>query len=472
MSSVVQKIKPKQPQNHPPGPFGHWLMGVMPKFQADSIQAMNNMAAEYGDAIRFHAIGPFYGYIFFHPDHNKHILQDNNKNYTKIPHPSLVTLQPVIGNGLLTSDGEFWRQQRRLAQPAFHKRRLASFAETMTACTERMLARWQPLIDSGEPFDLAHEMMELTLEIVGHTLFSIDITQEAETVGEAFTEVSEYISMLTRRPFSDILVNLPFTPQHRTVKQFTQRLDEVVNQIIEQRRQTPADQMPDDLLTMLMEAEDIDTGQRMDDRQLRDEVMTIMLAGHETTALALTWAFYLLAEHPEVYNRLQEEVDRVLNGRLPTFADLPELTYTTMVIEETLRLYPPAYAIARFGQGPDQVSGYDLPKNAVVTLSPFLTHRHPDFWEEPERFDPERFTPERKAERHRFAYIPFGAGPRLCIGNNFAMTEAILLLATISQQTGLTLTHRHPVEMDPLITLRPKYGLEVTAHQKQAAAVP
>lgn len=459
MTTATAPTRQNRP-SHPPGPMGTWPWGVLKRFQEEPLGAMMDMFHQYGDAIRFRAAFNFYGYLFFHPDHYKQILQDNNRNYTKMPHPSLALLRPVIGNGLLTSDGEFWRRQRRLAAPAFHRKRIASFAGTMTAAADTMLENWQALVKDGRPLDINEAMMHLTLEIVGKTLFSIDLTREADTVGEAFSVVNEEVARLTGIPFADIGLKLPFLPSTRTINKNTAVLTEVVNGIIQERRQSGLE--TEDLLGMLMSARDEETGEGMSDQQLHDEVMTIMLAGHETTAVSLAWTFYLLSEHPAVREALEAEVDQVLNGRLPTIEDVPNLTYTTMVLEESMRLYPPAYAIARWGNKPDEVGGYATPANAVITMSPYVTHRHPDFWDDPERFDPQRFTPERKAERPRYAYLPFGGGPRQCIGNNFAMTEAILLLASIVQRYRLTLLPGTQVELEPLITLRPKGHLLMT----------
>ncbi len=445
---------------HPSGPMGKWPLGMLKPFQDAPLETMVTMFQEYGDAIRFRAALNFYGYLFFHPDHYRHILQDNNRNYTKIPHPSLSLLRPVLGNGLLTSDGDFWRRQRRLAAPAFHHKRLASFATTMTAATNAMLDGWHAVAKDGRSLDINAAMMHLTLEIVGKTLFSIDLTREADTVGEAFALVNEEIGRLTSIPFSEIGLKIPFLPSTRIVNKNKAILTNIVNGIIQERRR--AELEGEDLLGMLMAARDEETGEGMSDQQLHDEVMTIMLAGHETTAVSLAWTFYLLSEHPAVLEQLEAEVDGVLNGRLPTIADVPNLTYTTMMLEESMRLYPPAYAIARYGNEPDEVGGYYLPKDAIVTMSPYITHRHPDFWDDPERFDPQRFTPERKAERPRYAYLPFGGGPRICIGNSFAMTEAILLLACIVQRYRLTLVPGTAVELEPLITLRPKGKLLMT----------
>ncbi len=453
-----KRTKRKRPF-HPPGPFGNFLWGVLPKFQQSPLGTLIEFQKTYGDAVRFHAVGPFYGYQFSHPDHHKHILQDNNQNYTKIPHPTMLLIQPVVGNGLLTSDGDFWRRQRRLAQPAFHRRRISDLGDTMTAATDHMLGKWETAVRDNPVLDVDQWINLLTLEIVGRTLFSIDVTQEADKVGEAFTAVNEQVGRLTRQPFSDRLIRVPFLPMTRRLRRNTAVLDEVVNRIIDERRAMPDADMPDDLLTMFMQAVDEETGGQMDDKQLRDEVMTILLAGHETTAVSLSWIFYLLSQHPTVREALFAEVDGVLNGRLPTTNDIPNLPYANMIIEEAMRLYPPVYAIGRFGHAPDTVGDFDTTRNAVIILCPFITHRHPEFWDEPEKFDPERFTPERKKDRPRYAYLPFGGGPRQCIGNNFAMTEAILLLTTICQRFTMELVAGYQAELNPLITLRPKNGL-------------
>ena len=454
---------------HPPGPRGHWLWGTMREFRQDSLGTLLHWTREYGDAIRFRFFLHYYGYLFSHPDDVQHILQDNNRNYTKIPAPGNVLLQPLVGSGLLTSDGDSWLRQRRLMQPAFHRRRIASFATTMTDAARETLARWQAPAASGEPMDVAEEMTRLTLEIAGKTLFSMDLTREAEVVGDAFTAASTEILAYMAIPFGAYLVNLPWWPGARRLRRHVAILDEVVEGIIDERRQQrhAGRRTSDDLLDMLMDARDEETGEGMSDEQLRDEVMTLMLAGHETTSLALSWTLYLLSQHPDVRRRLEAEVDEVLGGRTPTMADIPDLTYTTMVLEESMRLYPPAYATSRWCVEADEVGGYDVPAGSVVTLSPYVTHRHLDFWEEAERFDPERFQPERKAERPRFAYMPFGGGPRQCIGNRFAMMEATLILALVAQRYRLQLVPGHPVEMEPLITLRPRYGLCMTVLERE-----
>lgn len=483
-SIVVNHVPQKRKLNHPPGPKGHWLYGTTREFNDDTLQTITRFHQEYGPALRFRFFLKFYGYSFIHPDHNKHILVDNNKNYTKDPHPTNLLLKPALGNSLLTSDGEFWRQQRRLAQPAFHRRQIATFGETMTGSAMAMLDRWDHYVarNPGRVLNVAEEMMRLTLEIAGRTLFSVDLTGATADVGDAFTRINEYLSFLTARPFGVYTIRLPFLPANRQLKSDIAILDEIVQEIITARRQDSVNNSQDsgrksgqgtgDLLDMLLAARDEETGAGMSDKQLRDEVVTILLAGHETTAIAMSWTFYLLAHHPPVLARLQAEIDEVLGREKATIADLPDLPYTRMVIEESMRLYPPAYGMARWGNEADEVGGYDVAPNATITLLPYLTHRLSEFWPQPEKFDPERFTPENATGRHRYAYIPFGSGPRLCIGNTFALTEATLLLATITQHYELMLPAGYQAELEPLITLRPKGGMPMYLRRREYSSQP
>jgi cytochrome P450 len=364
-------------------------------------------------------------------------------------------MKPMMGEGLLTSDGDFWRRQRRLSQPAFHRQQIGAFAGTMTSIAEEMLERWQPVAARGQLIDVSAEMIRLTLSIVSKTLFNTDVGAEANTVGEAITVAFKEFDRRLAALFT--LPDVVPTPSRRRLHNAIQTLDRVVYRIIEERRRAGED--IGDLLSMLVFARDEETGESMSDKQLRDEVMAIFLAGHETTANALNWIWYLLSKHPAVERRLHDELAAVLGGRIPTLEDLPKLSYTTMVIEESLRLYPPAWVIERRSIAADQIGPYVIPPGSTIIPSQYITHRHPAFWDNPEGFDPERFTPERVAARPRFAYFPFGGGPRVCIDNNFAMMELQLILATVTQRYRLALVPGHPVELDPMITLRPRYGI-------------
>ncbi|GIV95852.1 MAG: cytochrome P450 [Herpetosiphonaceae bacterium] len=444
----------------PPGPRGNLLWGSASAIRRDILGFFLHAVREYGDIIRYRfMIWP--GYFVNHPDYVKHILIDNNRNYNKNT-PGFETLRWIVGNGLVTSEGDLWLRQRRLMQPSFHKQRLASFATVMTQAAAETAESWEQIARRGEVLDVDEEMMRLTLKIAGLTLFSMDISGKADTVGQAFTYANKFV---TEYLYRRIPRNLPL-PRNRKFEEALRTLDQVVSAIIRERRARGED--TGDLLSMLLHARDEDTGEGMDDRQLRDEVMTLLLAGHETTANALTWTWYLLSKHPLVMRRLQSELAEVLGGRLPTVDDLPKLCYTRMVIDEALRLYPPAWMMSRQATEDDEIGGYRIPAKTIVFFSPYVVHRHPSFWENPEGFDPERFTPERSAGRPRFAYLPFGGGPRLCIGNNFALMEAQLILATLAQRYQLELVPGHRVEPEPLITLRPRYGLRMVVKHYSA----
>ncbi|MBM4246612.1 MAG: cytochrome P450 [Deltaproteobacteria bacterium] len=409
----------------------------------------------YGDVVRLR-IGPIAYYGLSHPDHLQHVLQENNRNYVK--GPIIARTRILIGDGLFTSEGDFWRRQRRLAQPAFHRQRIGGFGATMTDTAGEMLDAWSGAAATGEAFDLAAEMNRLTLRIVGRTLFSLDLQESAAAVGRALTDA---LDIVTQRFFTLLPLPLwvPTSPNRRFVRA-RRALDEAVLRIVGERR--GAGRQHGDLLAMLLEARDPDSGEGMTDRQLRDEVMTFVLAGHETTAVALAWTWYLLGRHPEVEQRLRDEVADAVGRRTPTPADLPALRYVRMVVDETLRLYPPVWAFGRQAVADDRIGPFRIRAGAPVNLAVWLTHRHPDFWPDAERFDPERFAPDRAATRHRFAYLPFSGGPRLCIGNEFALLELVLVVTMMAQRYRIA-----PVDPDrviePLVrvTLRPQGGVPV-----------
>lgn len=427
-------------------------LGVWPRLRADPVKFLVEASREHGDVVAFR-IGPIQAMLLRHPDAIKHVMVDNNHNYDKATRGYDV-LRQFLGNGLLTSEGDFWRRQRRIAQPAFHKKRIAGFAQTMVDDTLDMLAGWETTAGLGRTIDMSHEMMALTLRIVGKTLLSTDVLDSADQVGSAVTVLNEWADKAL-----DSMLPIGFpTPSTQRAKAASRRLDAVIEGIIAQRR---AGEPGEDLLGMLMATKDAETGETMTDKQLRDEVMTIFLAGHETTANALSWIFYLLSTHPDVERRVRAELDAALGGTPPLLEDLGKLTYLGMVIKEAMRLYPPAWIIDRHAIGEDEVLGYRIRKNTLVLVSPYVTHRHPALWPNPEGFDPLRFTPELEEARPRYAYFPFGGGPRQCIGNGFAMMEAQLITATVLQRFRPWLVPGHPVELGPLITLRPRHGLRM-----------
>ncbi|HXH22943.1 MAG TPA: cytochrome P450 [Dehalococcoidia bacterium] len=444
----------------PPGPRSFSPFGNLPALQRDPLGTFLRDRERYGDVVRYRG-GIWYAYLVSHPDDIKHVLQDNNQNYRK--GFSYEVLKPVLGQGLLTNEGESWLRQRRLAQPAFHRARIARISGLMSESIEAMLARWDSRLDPEAPVDVLPEMIRLTLEIVSRTLLGVRLGPEADQVGQAVRELQAHVNYRATHLFS--LPEKYPTPRNRRFHRWLALLDAIVFRIIDQHR--AAGPGGDDLLSMLLAARDQESGEGMSDRQLRDEVMTIFLAGHETTATALTWTWYLLSQHPEAEARLHREVDTVLDGRPPVYDDLASLPYTRMILEESMRLYPPAWAVGRFAVGPDTVGGYDLPAGSQIVMSQYVTHRHPAFWERPDEFDPERFTPERSAGRPRFAYFPFGGGPRYCIGADFAMIEAQLTLAAVAQRYRLRLSPGHPVEVDPLVTLRPKHGMVMRLERRR-----
>ncbi len=451
---MTSAVVPMERRPAPPSPKANPVLGTAWRFRRDPLRCLQDFVAEVGTAYRYRFFLNYWGYVFVHPDHYQQILLDNYNNYTKSPHPTFDLLLPLLGYGLLTNDGESWLRQRRLVQPAFHRQQIQSFASTMTAAAERRFSRWEEAAREEKLVSFDREMMELTFEIAGRTLFSVDLTEESQEFGEITSELNELFINMAMEPFSLITLRMPFLPRTRRIFRDIGKLDQLIYAMIARRRE--ADDPGNDLMGMLLAARDEETGLGMDEKQIRDEVLTLLIAGHETTALLMTWLFYCLGRNPEVEAQLHDEVDRTLNGRLPTFEDIPKLVYTRQVVDETMRVYPPAYALSRAGNSADVVGGYAIRPNSIITLSPYITHRLPEFWRDPDRFDPERFTPANNAARHRFAYIPFGAGPRQCIGNGFALTEGVLLAATIAQRFRLRIPEGYTAELSPQITLHPK----------------
>lgn len=392
------------------------------------------------------------------PDDARYILQENNKNYHKSE--AYRVLQLFLGNGLLTSEGDFWRRQRRLAQPAFHRQRLALLVDAMNDETTELLARWRQH-DAVGPVDISGEMMRLTLAIVTRSLFSSDVKQHLNGLSEAIDCIIGF-AYQSLYDFVHIPIHYP-TPRNIRYRRAVAIIEAVIYDIINQRRQEKGSVRHDDLLEMLMEARDEDTGEGMTDQQLRDEVTTIFMAGHETTANALSWALYLLARHPDEARRVRDEADRVLrHDTAPTMETLRELTYTLQVVQETMRLYPPAWIFSRKPLADDTLpGGYTLPAGNGVLVCPYLLHRDPAFWEKPDEFYPDHFRSDRAKERPTYAYIPFGGGPRLCIGNNFALMEMQLVLAHLVRSFDFQTIDQHVLEPEPGITLRPKGGLRL-----------
>lgn len=412
---------------------------------------------QYGDIVRFH-LGPVNMILVARPEHVEHVLEGHRKNYVRGPIYQR-KMRQLIGMGLGISEGDFWRRQRALMQPPFTARGIAPYAAEMVAATQDMLSRWEAQPDPT--LEINREMIQLAMDVIGRTVFGMNFREGAMEMSEAFTQALDHLSrnIVT---VVDVPRWIP-TPANRRFNRALRTLDTFLYGIIERReRQPDVYQQATDLLSILLRARDGASGERMTRQQVRDEVMSVYFAGHETTAQALTWTWYLLSQHPEAETRLHAELDAVLGGRLPTLGDLHHLDYTRMVIEESMRLFPPVYAFARDAVTDDEIGGYHIPRGAMIILSPYVTHHHPQFWDAPERFEPERFTPERAKARHRLAYFPFASGPHTCIGNNFAMLEATLVLAMVAQRYRLRLVPNHPVEIASMITLRPRHGMRMT----------
>ncbi|HMV99203.1 MAG TPA: cytochrome P450 [Acidobacteriota bacterium] len=436
----------------PPGPRRTFPGGNYLAFQRDPLHFFKNLSDKHGDLAHVR-LGMEDVIVVNNPDYIKEILVTNHQNFTKSR--GLERAKNLLGEGLLTSEGEFHRRQRRLSQPAFHRDRIASYGAVMVQRALQMRETWH----EGVPIDVAQEMMHVTLAIVAKTLFDANVDSEADEIGEALTTSLELFVRFMVMPFGELIQKLPL-PANKRFAKAKERLDATIYRIIEERRKSVEDR--GDLLSMLLLAQDAEgDGTGMTNEQLRDEVLTLFLAGHETTANALTWTLYLLSQNPEVETKLQAEVDAILNGRTPTVADMPQLKYAEMVLAESMRLYPPAWVIGRRNKAAYQIGDYLIPPRSIFIMSQYVTHRDPRFFDQPEVFDPQRWTPEARSLRPKFSYFPFGGGPRLCIGESFAWMEGILVLATIIQRWQLQLVAGHQVETQALITLRPKHGMKM-----------
>ncbi len=434
----------------PPGPKGHFLSGHLPEMRRDLLGFYLRCARDYGDCttVRF---GIKRILFINHPQLIEQVL--HSRNFTK--HYALRMNRLLLGNGLLTSEGDFWLRQRRLIQPVFQRERILSYAPDMTAFTQRQLDTWR----DGEVRDLHTEMRKLTLAIAAKAFFGADGAGQSEAVGRALHDAMGTFSQRFFRiiPIPDSVPTLG----NLRIRKAIRRLDAILYGLIHQRR---AEGEQKDLLSILLHARHESDGSGMTDKQLRDEAMTLFLAGHETTALALSWGWYLLAQHPEVVEKLQAELRRVLGGRTPAAADLPNLPYTEMVVQEVMRLYPPAYAIGRQAIRACTIGGYAVPAGGTILMSQWVVHRDPRYYEEPERFYPERWTDGLAKRLPRYAYFPFGGGQRVCIGNTFALMELPLVLATIAQRFRFSLPPGPPVFPKPQLTLQPNRPILLKLH--------
>lgn len=434
------------PAKLPPGPSPESWTASFKTYSRDPLSYMPNLVKEYGDIVTMRYYN-FRVYFVSHPDYIEQVLVNDNRKYIK--GRILRKNKQLFGNGLLTSEGDFWLRQRRLVQPAFHRARIATYADTMVRYASRLAAEWS----NGDERDIHAEMMRLTLAIVAKTLFDADVDHEAKRVGHALEAIMHFNS-----DFRKLILTPTWLPTPRKIRATfaTAKLNRIIYRFIEERRQSANEN--GDLLSMLLAARD-DDGSRMTDRQLRDEAITIFLAGHETTANALSWTWMLLAQNPTVEAKLHAELDSVLRGHAPSLDDVPNLRYTGHVITESMRLFPPAWGMARIAIEDTEIAGYPIPKGCGVSLAQWVVHRDPRWFDAPMEFRPERWEGDLLKRLPRFAYFPFGGGPRQCIGNNFAVMEAVLLLATIAQKFRIQLVPGKAIVPAASITLRPKTGI-------------
>jgi cytochrome P450 len=422
----------------------------MREFTRDTLQFLLDVY-RYGDlALTYY--GPFPIYIANSPDVIHDILVEQAARFYKSTQ-NKSALDPILGSGVFTSDGDLWKRQRKLVQPAFHARRIGAYADIMVKYAVQMVDRWE----SGATLEIDREMTALTMSVITKAMFGADVSSEAKAFTEILTPVLEIANKRLDAVFP-LPVWIP-TPNNLRLKAAVAKIDRILQRFIDDRRMSGED--TGDLLSMLLMAQDADDGETMSDKQVRDEAITVFGAGHETTATALMWTWYLLSQHSEVEAKLLAELDSVLGGRTPTLDDLPNLPYTEMVVKEAMRLYPPAFAAARDSIADVTVAGYRLKKGSPIIINIYGVHRDERYFPNPEQFIPERFSPENEKNIPKYAYLPFGAGPRVCLGNMFAMMEARLILATVAQRVRLSLAPGHPVVPGRVFTLRPKNGLKM-----------
>ncbi|MBA3867824.1 MAG: cytochrome P450 [Anaerolineae bacterium] len=452
-------------QTLPPGPQAArniiQILQLMRNFQRDLLGFTGGNFARYGGIWKIEA-GKETQYMIAEPDLIQEILVKQSDKFNKSSDYKNTDkgLARFLGNGLVTSDGDFWKRQRKLVAPAFHTKRIEAYAQTMVDATQAMLDRWQ----GQTKLDIDDEMMRGTLQIVVKTLFNVDISADAKRIGDAMSALQELVGNN-----SMVEAFLPLwvpTPQRARSKKAVRDLDEIVYRLITEWRKVGKDN--GDLLSMLLLARD-DDGNGMNDKQVRDEAVTLFLAGHDTTANTLNWTWYLLAQNPDIEAKLHDEIDTVLGGNLPTLADLRRLPYSEMVIKESMRLFPPAYFFGRVTIDDVQLGDFFAPKGTGIGVSSYSVHRDPRFWDEPEAFRPERFSPENAENIRKYAYIPFGGGPRVCIGNSFAMMEAELMLVMIAQRYQMRLSPGQVVEPNPLLTMKPKGGLPMRIEERKVS---
>ena len=445
-----------------PGPKGDPLIGSLRPFANNPAEFLLRAAVEYGDIVTFRVLHLDF-YLVVKPEYTQEVLVTQHDKLRKSPR-DVAILSKFLGKGILVTDGAYHKRQRKLVQPAMHTNRIQNYAATMVDYTQRVLDTWADGIEQ----QVDQTMRQLTMEIVAKSLFDADVSDQGRQIGEAIDTLQQ-IAGLDFRVQNVIPDWLPLR-RNRNRAAAGDTLDRLIRQIISERRAFGEDK--GDLLSMLLLSED-ESGARMTDQEARDEAVTLFAAGHETTSNAMSWTWYLLSQHPEIEARLQAEVDAVLNGRKAMLQDLPNLRYTTMIVKESLRLYPPAWVLnAREALEDIEIDGYTIPKGGNIFVAPYAVHRNPIYFADPMRFDPERFSPENEKRIPRYAYFPFGGGPHVCIGNSFALMEAQLILATMAQRVSLSLLPDQVVDIDPLVTMGPKHGLRMRVQLREKVSQP
>lgn len=466
----------------PPGPTYKLPGKLLRQFIRDPINTLSTIAREYGE-ISYFKLGPEHVYLINNPDYIEKVLIYDHRNFKK--GKRLQTAKAVLGEGLVTSEGDFHNHQRRLIQPIFHPKQIMIYSNIMTDYAVRMRNRWK----DGSTVDISEEMMRLTLGIICKSVLNYDVESEAQEVGKALTTVRSYSKRL-QSPIGQVLNKIPILPAPKRAREAREKLDLLVYGLISDRRQQEEsgnEMRYDDLLSRLMQAQESSTANhasnngisststsptptsdgKMSDKQVRDEVMTIFIAGHETTSNALTWTFYLLSQYPNVERKLHDEIELVLGNRIPTADDIPKLQYTEMVLRESMRIFPPVWTMGRRVENDYSVGEYTIPAGSSILMCQYVMHHDPRYYEKPEEFNPDRWTDDFKTSLPRFSYFPFGGGIRGCIGESFAWMEGVLIIATIAQEWSMHLVPSQHIKLDPAITLRSKYGMKMKLSQRK-----
>ena len=455
MATANLSIASSNSSRQAPSPPGRFLIGHLGQLRKEPIKLLMRARSAHGDIVRL-KLWWITAHLLSHPDQIQHVLQKKQPQYDKDLEP-LRRLRPILGNGMVTADGSSWEHQRQVARPAFHQNEVHAFGPTITDFSDDLANRWTEAAAEGEVVDMHQEMMQVTLRIAGKALFGVDLKDETAASSDLLN-----VTMAAGLKRMNALIAAPLflpTPNNRTLKRARRALERMIDKIIEEREHTGRAEK--DLLARLLDDhEALDPAKRGE--QFYDEAITLILAGHETTANALAFSLHLLGRHRDIMAKLREETRAVLGGRPAEIDDLPKLTYTRMVLDEAMRLYPPAWIIDRNCTEDDEIAGYAIPRGGLILLSPYVIHRHPDFWPDAERFDPLRFEKTKTADRPRHAYFPFGLGPRVCIGMGFALAEAVMVLATLIDRFDVEPVSGHVVKLDPNVTLRPKNGLPMT----------